>query len=182
MTDEETLLQRAQVYDADALSELYDRYAPLIYSYLYRRVQDAQTAEDLTGDVFLSVLEAIHSDKFWRTSFRAWLYRIAGNKVADYYREVNRIKEYPDDTVALSEPDSTDLAYMEKQSRTALTVAISTLAPSQQEVLTLRFGQRLKTREVAEILGKSVGAVEALQNRALKKLRKTLASQVQYTL
>ena len=75
-----------------------------------------------------------------------------------------------------------NLAYMEKQSRTALTVAISTLAPSQQEVLTLRFGQRLKTREVAEILGKSVGAVEALQNRALKKLRKTLASQVQYTL
>lgn len=174
MIDEETLLQRAQVYDADALSELYDYYAPLVYSYLYRRVLDAQTAEDLTGDVFLSVLEAIHSDKFWQTSFRAWLYRIAGNKVVDYYREINRVNKYPQGSGNKSEADAPDLVLMEKQSRSALQSAISVLAPSQQEVLVLRFGQKLKTREVAEILGKSVGAVEAIQNRALKTLRKKL--------
>ena len=179
MTDEEILLQRAQLYDVEALTELYDRYAPLVYTYLYRRVQDAQTAEDLTGDVFLSVLEAIHSEKYWRTSFRAWLYRIAGNKVADYYRELSRVKTYPEDNVPISNIDSPDTALMEKQSHTVLNSAISTLAPSQQEVLTLRFGQRLKTREVAEILGKSVGAVEALQNRALNALRKKLKSQAQ---
>ena len=174
MIDEETLLLRAQKYDVEALSELYDRYAPLIYTYLYRRVQDAQTAEDLTADVFLRVLEAIQSDKLWRTSFRAWLYRIAGNQVADYYRELNRIKTYPDDNVPVSETDSPDAAFMDKQSRTVLHSAINVLAPSQQEVLTLRFGQRLKTKEVAEIMGKSVGAVEALQNRALNALRKKL--------
>jgi RNA polymerase sigma-70 factor (ECF subfamily) len=175
MVDEKVLLQRAQAYDTWALSELYDRYAPLIYSYLYRRVQDAQTAEDLTGDVFLSVLEAINSDKFWRTSFRAWLYRIAGNKVADYYREMNRLIKYPESSANI-QPDSPDEIYMEKQSLNALKTAIDALAPTQQEVLTLRFGQRLKTREVAEILGKSVGAVEALQNRALKALRQKLNS------
>ena len=180
MIDEETLLQRAQTYDVAALSELYDQYAPLVYTYLYRRVQDAQTAEDLTGDVFLSVLESIHSDKFWRTSFRAWLYRIAGNKVADYYRQINKLKTYPENIAPISEADSPDAVFMEKQSRTALHYAISTLAPSQQEVLTLRFGQRLKTREVAEILGKSVGAVEALQNRALKALRKILNTRPQH--
>ena len=175
MVDEKVLLQRAQAYDTRALSELYDRYAPLIYTYLYRRVQDAQTAEDLTGDVFLSVLEAINSDKFWRTSFRAWLYRIAGNKVADYYRETNRLPKFAEDN-ANNDAVSPDVILMEKQSLHALKTAINALAPSQQEVLTLRFGQRLKTKEVAEILGKSVGAVEALQNRALTSLRKKLIS------
>ncbi|MDF1514759.1 MAG: sigma-70 family RNA polymerase sigma factor [Anaerolineae bacterium] len=178
MTDEKTLLQRAQVYDPDELSELYDRYAPAIYNYLYRRVLDAQTAEDLTGDVFLSVLEAIQSDNFWRTSFRAWLYRIAGNKVIDYFRQSNKMPEYPaGDFIEFSPADDTmspDNALMEKLSRNRLHDAISLLPPSQQEVLTLRFGQRLKTKEVAEILGKTVGAVEALQNRALTSLRKNL--------
>lgn len=174
MTDEETLLQRAQAYDPEALSELYDRYAPLVYAYLYRRVQDAQTAEDLTGDVFLSVLEAIQSDKFWRTSFRAWLYRIAGNKVVDYYREMSKVQTYPmeNSLTALAKPP--DAALMDKQSQSLLRSAFNMLPASQQEVLTLRFGQRLKTKEVAEILGKTVGAVEALQNRALNALRKHL--------
>jgi len=174
MTDEVTLLQRAQAYDAEALSELYDRYAPLVYAYLYRRVQDAQTAEDLTGDVFLSVLEAIQSDKFWRTSFRAWLYRIAGNKVADHYRQLNKVQTYPVEGRQTTATTTPDKALIEKQSQLALHSAISELPSSQQEVLVLRFGQRLKTKEVAEILGKTVGAVEALQNRALKALRKLL--------
>ncbi|TFG69918.1 MAG: sigma-70 family RNA polymerase sigma factor [Anaerolineales bacterium] len=172
MTDEELLLQRAQAYDPEALTELYDRYAPLVYAYLYRRVHDAQTAEDLTGDVFLSVLEAIQSDKFWRTSFRAWLYRIAGNRVIDYYREMSKVQSYPMEynLTAMTTPLDTALAH--KQSQLFLRAAFDTLPPSQQEVLTLRFGQRLKTKEVAEILGKTVGAVEALQNRALNALRK----------
>lgn len=179
-TDEETLLQRALAYDAEALGELYDRYAPLVFSYLYRRVQDAQTAEDLTGDVFLSVLEAIQADNFWRTSFRAWLYRIAGNKVVDFYREQNKVQTVQVENQPTTEGKSPDTALMEKQSRSALQDAISDLPTSQQEVLILRFGQRLKTREVAEILGKSVGAVEAMQNRALNALRKNLETQVSF--
>jgi RNA polymerase sigma-70 factor (ECF subfamily) len=175
MTDEETLLKRAQTFDPQALSELYDSYAPLVYTYLYRRVQDAQTAEDLTADVFLSVLEAINSDKFWRTSFRAWLYRIAGNKVADYYREVNKLQTIPEQDVPVFETVTPDAVLTEKQSLSTLRSALLDLAPSHQEVLILRFGQRLKTKEVAEILGKSVGAVEALQNRALNSLRKKLS-------
>ncbi len=63
MTNEHTLLERARAYDADALGALYDQYAPLIYAYLYRRVHDAQLAEDLTGEVFMRVLQAIQSER-----------------------------------------------------------------------------------------------------------------------
>ncbi|NIR03623.1 MAG: sigma-70 family RNA polymerase sigma factor, partial [Gemmatimonadales bacterium] len=68
------------------LGELYDRYAPRVYAYVYRRVSDAQLAEDLTGDVFLRVLQAVKSERYWQTSFQAWLYRIAHNLVVDHYR------------------------------------------------------------------------------------------------
>jgi RNA polymerase sigma-70 factor (ECF subfamily) len=174
VTSEHTLLERARAYDADALGELYDRYAPLIYAYLYRRVHDAQLAEDLTGEVFVRVLQAIQSEQFWHTSFRGWLYRIAHNLLVDYYR-----KQPPAPMLALDEqlvaaqgdPDS---ALAEKLSRQDLLAAISQLTPNQQQVLVLRFGEELAAREVAEVMGKSVGAVEVLQHRALTALRRIL--------
>ena len=86
MTDEKTLLAQAKAYDLDALSELYTRYAPTIYAYIYRRVGNAAVAEDLTGELFVRMLRAIHNERAWRDSFRAWLYRIAHNLVVDHYR------------------------------------------------------------------------------------------------
>jgi RNA polymerase sigma-70 factor (ECF subfamily) len=174
VTSEHTLLERARAYDADALGELYDQYAPLIYAYLYRRVRDAQLAEDLTGEVFVRVLQAIQSEQFWHTSFRGWLYRIAHNLLVDHYR-----KQPPAPMLALDEqlvaaqgdPDS---ALAEKLSHQDLLAAISQLTLNQQQVLVLRFGEQLAAREVAEIMGKSVGAVEVLQHRALTALRRLL--------
>jgi RNA polymerase sigma-70 factor, ECF subfamily len=165
--EEESLLERARANDPQALAELYDAYAGRVYGYLYRRVSSPQVAEDLTGDVFVKVLEALDSGKPWRTAFRAWLYRIAHNVVVDWYRGQARIECEPLDSwdvpVGASMPD-----VMADQ---ALRRALLTLTEQQQQVLVLRFGEGLKIREVAEILGKSAGAVEALQHRALTALR-----------
>ena len=67
--DFKPLLDRARQYDPGALAEIYDQYAPKIYNYIYYRVGDARQAEDLTASVFLNVLEAIQSNRAWRTSF-----------------------------------------------------------------------------------------------------------------
>ena len=93
MKNELSLLERAKLYDDAALAELYDRYAPRIYAYIYRRTSDAHLAEDLTGDAFVRVLQAIQSERFWHTSFQAWLYRIAHNLVVDHYRRQSRATE-----------------------------------------------------------------------------------------
>ena len=61
MTNERELLERAKQCDEAALGELYDRYAPRIYAYVYRRVSAAFLAEDLTGDVFVRVIQAIQA-------------------------------------------------------------------------------------------------------------------------
>ncbi len=174
MADENDLLKRAQAYDREALAELYDKYAPLIYAYLYRRVSDVQVAEDLTSDVFVRMLRAIRTEWFWHTSFRAWLYRIAHNLAVDHFRRSGsskevRLGEYLSD--GLNDPED---VLERKLERERLHAAIARLTPEQQQVLSLRFGERLTAREVAEIMGKSVGAVEALQHRALVALRRIL--------
>ncbi len=71
--EERALLERAARAEPDALGQLYDRYVNRIYSYIYHRVGQAELAEDLTGQVFMRMLETIRSGKGWRTSISGWL-------------------------------------------------------------------------------------------------------------
>lgn len=178
VTAEAALLRRAKAYDPEALADLYDRYAPRMYAYIYRRVGDAALAEDLTSELFVRVLRAIQSNRAWSTSFTAWLYRIAHNLVVDSYR---RRPVVP--SVALDEtpdiPDENDPADVVQTSQDSerLRSALNHLTLEQQEVLTLRFGEGLTARRTAQIMQKTTGAVEALQRRALAALRRILAGE-----
>ncbi len=175
MTEDVALLRRAKAYDPEALAELYDRYAPRMYAYIYRRVSDAAVAEELTGELFLRVLRAVRNNQAWGDSFIAWLYRIAHNLVVDHYR-----RQPPVPSVSLDEslvgPDRDPAAIAEDaQARERLREALGRLTPGQQEVLALRFGEGLTAAETARVMEKSTGAVEALQHRALAALRRILA-------
>jgi RNA polymerase sigma-70 factor (ECF subfamily) len=177
MAPESDLVARARANDGHAIGELYDQYAERIYSYLYRRVGNAQVAEDLTSDTFLRVLEAIRADKSWRISFRAWLYRIAHNIVVDWYRRKgNRSILTLEERWLESEASSPGPRLSQAWTLGELREALRFLTESQQQVLLLRFGEGLRSREVAEVLGKSVGAVEALQHRALETLREEMGT------
>jgi len=178
--NERTLLKRAKQYDEAALGELYDLYAPRIYAYIYRRVGDAHLAEDLTGDVFVRVIQAIQADRFWHTSFRAWLYRIAHNLVVDHYRRQPPVVELEFDERMIASEDNTVSIITRRLSNQLLRAVINRLTSAQQQVLTLRFGEGLTARETAEIMDKSVGAIEALQHRALAALRRILEKEYQY--
>jgi len=186
-TRETILLKRAQAYEEQAIAELYDHYAPRVYSYLYRRVHDAQIAEDLTSDVFVRVLQALQSEQFWHTSFQAWLYRIAHNQVIDYYRQQTRQQEQMYQVPLEDQPEATgvenviadpsadvDAAQDARETACGLEAALSQLTPDQQQVLVLRFGEQMKTQEVAAIMNKTNGAIEALQHRALATLRRMI--------
>ena len=178
MKNELSLLERAKLYDDAALAELYDRYAPRIYAYIYRRTSDAHLAEDLTGDAFVRVLQAIQSERFWHTSFQAWLYRIAHNLVVDHYRRQSRATELTLDELQIAAKDDPPSAVAKRLSYQRLRAAIGRLTPNQQQILALRFGEGMTARETAEVVDKSVGAVEALQHRAVAALRRILAREV----
>jgi RNA polymerase sigma-70 factor (ECF subfamily) len=174
VSDDRTLLKRAKAYDPAALGQLYDLYAPKMYAYIYRRVGNPSLAEDLTSELFFRMLKALHNGSGWRDSFVGWLYRVAHNLVVDYYRRRPPASEpLPDGGPATADCDPavlTDRALANEQ----LFRAICQLTPDQQEVLALRFGEGLTAREVGEIVGKTTGAVEALQRRGVAGLRRLM--------
>ena len=174
MTSERSLLKKARAYDDKALGELYDQYAPRIYVYLYQRVGDAQLAEDLTGEVFVRMLEAIQAQRAWHTSFKAWLYRIAHNLAVDHFRRQPPAPDLPLKEELMAAQSTLDSVVAERLSRQRLWAAIRQLTPDQQNVIALRFGQQFTSQEVAEIIEKSVTAVESLQHRAIASLRRIL--------
>ena len=175
VTDEADLFRRAKAYDPAALGELYDRYAPRMYAYIYRRVGDAALAEDLTGELFVRALQAIQGGRAWRDSLVAWLYRIAHNLVVDHYRRRPAAPALPLDEVALVVEGGNPAGVVEGAlPGQQLRAALGGLTAEQQEVLALRFGEGLTARQAARVLRKTTGAVEALQRRALASLRRVL--------
>jgi RNA polymerase sigma-70 factor (ECF subfamily) len=177
VTNEQILLERAKTYDPVALGELYDRYAPKMYAYIYRRVSDAALAEDLTSELFIRVLRAIRNDRTWRDSFVSWLYRIAHNLVVDVYRRRPPPSVPLEDIVSQSTEDDPVQATLETLDRERLQAAVHHLTTDQQQVLALRFGEGLTARETARIVRKTTGAVEALQHRALAAIKRILSEQ-----
>jgi len=172
--DEERLVQRAREYDREALSQLYRSHVSAVYRYIYLRVGREDLAEDLTGDVFLKMVEGIGSFDYRGVPFAAWLFRIAHDRVVDYFR-----RQAGKETVSLSEglnvPSEGLGATAEAAlSRERLRQAFGQLTEEQKQVIVLKFGEGLTNAEVGRLLGKGEGAVKSLQHRALASLRQFL--------
>jgi RNA polymerase sigma-70 factor (ECF subfamily) len=120
------------------------------------------------------MLEAIRSSKHWRTSFSGWLYRIAHNTVVDFYRTGRKEKELPLEDRLVTNHGDPVRSLSENLTQENLRQAVHQLTPDQENVILLKFVEDLSNAEVAEILGKTEGAVKSLQHRALGALRRIL--------
>lgn len=175
-TDETTLVLRACRMEQAAISALYRRHVQAIYRYIYYRVSDAHTAEDLTAEVFLRAIEGLPNYEPRGAPFAAWLYRIAEARVADHFRRERRMgtltvvdEDWP------SGEDSPLVRVEQSLDRGALRVALTQLTLDQQQVIILKFVEGLSNAEVARILDKTEGAVKSLQHRALATLQRLMA-------
>ena len=166
------LVEKAKQSDADALAALCEVFYPKIYAYIYYRVGHPEDAEDLTSDVFVRMVESLPKQK---RAFSPWLFRIASNLVADHYRKKSVRKETPLTEEVFQVADRSPLESERDLTREQLQKGLSQLREEQQQVIVLKFINDLDNREIAEILGKSVGAVKALQFRALSSLREIFA-------
>jgi RNA polymerase sigma-70 factor (ECF subfamily) len=164
------LVERAQNGDGKAVGELYRRHVDTIYRYIYARTQDEVVAEDLTAQVFLKALEGLPTYQYVGKPFLSWLYSIAYARVVDHYREQGRRQEVGlVETLPADDPPPSQRVEAEAESDAAIDL-LAQLTDDQQDVLILRFIGELSLAEVAETLGKTVGAIKALQHRALASL------------
>src|SRR5690348_6669714 len=139
--------------DQAAFGELYERYVKKIYSYIYFRTGNHHDAEDLTARVFHRALSHINAYTERGVPFQAWLYRIAHNLVANWHRDRNRRKVVPlDEFVAGSlraeAPDNSSEAQAEKD---RLLEAIKRLPDERQQLIVLKFVEKLSNQEIGEI-------------------------------
>lgn len=172
---EQELVVRAQ-QDPASFAALYDQYFTKIYSYVYRRVNNTQLAEDLVAETFYKALANINKFRWQERSFACWLYTIARNQVVDSYRKHEAM---PVDNTVLNEmvaPSREEPETIALQHSTAEEIldAIHTLSSDQQDALLLRFREGLRLKEIARVMGKNEGAVKSLLFRGLKNLRSKL--------
>jgi RNA polymerase sigma-70 factor (ECF subfamily) len=173
LADDAALLDRIRQYDQAALAQVYDENYERIYRYVFRFVGQVEVAEDVTANVFMRLLDSLRGGNSPRTNLVAWLYRVAHNLVVDTFRRGAAQEVELAEWLEGYEPD---LAHMVEQSLKLEKVrrAVMELTPTQQQVIVLKFVEGLDSSEVAAILDKSEGAIDALQHRALTALRSAL--------
>lgn len=168
------LVAKARAGDGQAFTQLYERYLDRVYRYVAYRVRGREEAEDVTSQVFLRALESLDSYRWRGLPFSAWLFRIAHNLVVDRVRQAKRREVIPLE-------DTLPAAGLGVEEQAALNIkmsqvkeALDYLTEAQRQAVILRLVAGLSLEETAKALGKSTGAVKALQHDGLRALRHRL--------
>jgi len=174
--DEATLLHAARQWDMDALAAVYDTYSPLLYRYAMRLLGNPDLAEECVAETFARFLQALRNGGGPKDHLKAYLYRVAHNWITDYYRRQPPPQIDVEDVAHILADDEASLGAQiiadEEQARTR--AALRLLTPDQRQVIVLRFIEGWPLKDVAEAMQKPVGAIKALQHRALAALRRIL--------
>ena len=164
-------VQAAQL-NRRAFDRLYRRYLDRVYSYAFYQLGDHHDAEDVTERTFLSALAAIDRFSDDGSTFRAWLFRIAHNAIANSHRARRRRRTQPI-TDARQHPapgaDPATVVARADQQREVRS-ALARIPAERRQVILLRFVDGLSAREIGAVLDRSEGAARVLLHRALRDL------------
>lgn len=169
-------VQLASAGDADAFSYLYEQNVKRIYNYIYYRIGSEADAEDLTARVFHRAFGHINKYVEKGVPFTAWLYRIAHNLTANWYRDTQRRREVSlEDHIEIPVQGELPERTMEKnQEKELLLTAIRRLPADRQELILLKYLEDLSNGQIAIIMGRTEGAIKSLYHRSLLSLREEL--------
>lgn len=175
------LLKAAQKLDEEALTTIFDSFAPAIYKYALRLCHDSIEADNIVGDVFSQLLEQFAGGKGPRTNLRSYLYQTAYHLVVDHSRD-NKHTAPLEVAINLQEPGRTVPTSTQIEERVLMEALVSAmnseLTDDQRHVIILRFLEDFSLKETAQIVGKEVNNVKVIQNRGIAKLRKALEHQI----
>jgi RNA polymerase sigma-70 factor, ECF subfamily len=172
-TPEQDLITKARSFDLDALAEIYDTYNLRIYRYSYRLLGDDNLAEECVAETFSRLLLAFKGGGGPKDHLQAYLYRIAHNWITDKYRRQPLPELSLEDCVIVDKDNPAEEA-MDHILLGQIRSALTRVTPEQRLVVISKYVEGLDNEEIAQIIGKPVGAIKALQHRALQSLRRLL--------
>ena len=170
MTDE-ALMRAVRDGDLAKLGQLFERYHVPLFDFLTRVTGDRTAAEDLVQDIFMRILKyrATFRDV---GSFETWLFSIARNARADYFRKRRPSEPLAEDAMEQPESSPGPARQLEAEREHArLRRALMQLREDKRELLVLARYQDMKYEQIAEVLGIEVGAVKVRVHRAIRELR-----------
>ncbi len=172
------LLYRISVkQDPEAFAKIYDRYVTAIYRFVILKLPRKEDAQDITAETFTRFWQHIQAQKKVK-NVRAFLYQIARNQIADFYRSKTNTSM---ECVTFDEEDTSTFIeresgygrdYMEARTELALILRqLDKLKDSYRDVLALRLIDGLSFSDIAVILGKSAGNIRLIYYRGMKALK-----------
>ena len=176
VTEEAELIALARHGDREAFGRLYEQHSVRIFRHAYFLTGDAALAEDLTAQTFLKALEAMPRFENRGIPYIAWLLRITVNLAINYRKAQknghhSQLPESLEDNDALGSPEESATLKSEGEH---VWEKVKHLPFDQRQVIVMRFLDDLPYTTVAQVMGKSVGAVRVIQFRALANLRTIL--------
>jgi RNA polymerase sigma-70 factor (ECF subfamily) len=174
LRDFDDVLARARTGAGEAFALLYQDLSKPVAAYV--RTQGVADLEDLTSEVFLSVFTGLDRFEGDQAAFRSWVFTIAHHRVADHWRRASRaVATEPYDPLADERTvASAEAGALDSLGSQQVAALLAGLTEEQREVLSLRVVADLTVEQVAEVVGRSAGAVKALQRRALATLRRQI--------
>ena len=175
LEQEKDILKKIKKGDNEAFGELYDFYAPKIYRFVRLKVDCQETAQDLTSEAFLKILQYLQEQRKIRERFQALLYRIARNLIIDFYRSRSvreiLIEDNLEEFSNIADKETSDELVLRQEEMRKIRRAVAQIHPSYQDVIIWYYIDELSATEIAEILEKNEGTVRVLIHRAVKALR-----------
>ena len=174
MNFSEEVAERVRNGDPDAVGEVYVHLSDRLLGYLIARVRDRATAEDLVEATFIELLRKGHTINGGAAAIRVWLFRAAYFNALDHVRKVKRrAEDMTNDFAGFDVEEAAegpDEIAMRNERRRVVRAAMSHLSDDQRAVLEMRYVAELSAPEVAQVLGKTEGAVRSLQHRGERAL------------
>ncbi len=174
--DKDNRLAELAAEDDEAFIELYNKFFPLVYGMIFSRLKNISASDDVVSEIFMKV--ALNLDKYDKKfAFSTWLFAIARNTLADYFRRQNRIHEdswdeFLDRAAPLSAQPEEKL--LTDETIENLLRAIGKLSERQRKILELKYWANLANVEIAEFMNLSASNVGYLHYQAMKNLRELL--------
>ncbi len=168
-----------------AFKEFYERFFEKVYKYAYRKVKNRSDAEDITEETFLKALKGFRNfEERFEGGLDVWMYTIERNVVRDYFRKQTGFSVLPFEerwNIILNPPIDDPYVTAEREEiKEIINTSLGDLPEQYREVIELRFFKNMSLKEIANVMGKSVGAVKVLQFRAIQKLRNIVKEKMGY--
>lgn len=172
--DEEVLQIKAAIADLQAFGVLYDKYYLRIFRYVFQRVEDEDTAADVTSVVFSKALFGLNKYQFRGVPFSAWLFRVAQNELNQLFRKnkVQKVVNIPIENLAQIAEDTNE-ENLEERIET-LKSAMKNLSEDELELVEQRYFENRSYKEMGEILDMEENNARVKTFRVIQKLKNLL--------